>query len=174
MHCVYCKKRLWLPSSRKRRFCSELHEAAYHNELSAMNRLMEFTVPVEPPKHPANADQKRSQRERESRIPMAWPAVVPPLCDLVLEQGRPKPVPADPATSLLLEAIPFAGQFQFPSSSKGLFAFSLDSATEPAREIATIANERIAGCRVRSKPSRRIPPRSPAAFSSRTHRRRLR
>src|SRR5580693_9258376 len=42
MHCLYCKKRLWLFFSKEREFCSKLHEATYHEELSAMNRLMEF------------------------------------------------------------------------------------------------------------------------------------
>jgi hypothetical protein len=86
----------------------------YQAELSAMNRLMEFTVPVEQPKGPATADQKRSQRERESRIPMVWPVAIPAPCNLVVEWGRPKPIPPDPAATLLLEAVPFAGPIQFP------------------------------------------------------------
>src|SRR5271170_5247154 len=110
MHCLYCKKRLWLFFSKERLFCSKLHEAAYHNEQSgsAMRRLMEFTVPVEPPKGPATADQKRSQRERESRIPMVWSVDVPPLCNFVVVWGHPKPVSADlAATNIPLEAKPF-------------------------------------------------------------------
>jgi len=174
MHCLYCNKRLWLFFSKEQPFCSKLHEAAYHDELSAMRRLMEFTVPVEPPKGPATADQIRSQRERESRIPMVWPVAVPPLCNFIVDRG-PKPVTADlAATSVPLEAEPFTGPIQFPSSSRGVIGFTLDSAIEPAGEIAAIPNERIAACHVRSKRSRRTPPRNPAAFSSRTHRRRLR
>jgi hypothetical protein len=171
MYCLYCKKRLWMFFSKERLFCSKLHEAAYHDGLSAMNRLMEFSVPVEPPKGPATADQKRSLRERESRMPMVWPVDVPPLsnlmlCNLVVTWGR-KPVAADlAATAVLLEPEPFAGPIQFPSSSKGLIAVTLDLAAEP--------DERIAVCRVQSKRGRRIPPQGPAAFSSRTHRRRLR
>jgi hypothetical protein len=175
MHCLYCNKRLWLFFSKERRFCSKLHEAAYHDELLAMHRLMEFTVPAEPPKGPATADQKRSQRERDSRIPIAWLVAVPQLCNFIVEPGRPKPITADLATtSVPLEAEPFSGPIQFPSSNRGVIGFTLDSAIESAGEIAAIPNERIAACHVRSNRSRRIPPRSPAAFSSRTHRRRLR
>jgi hypothetical protein len=171
MHCLYCKKRLWLFFSKERLFCSSLHEAAYHDELSAMNRLVEFTVAVEPPPDcPATADQKRTQRERESRVPMMTPmtgsAVVPPLCNFVGEPGRPQPVPCDlPATAPTLEAKLFAGQIQFPSS----IARILDYATGHAREITPIAT-----CRIQSKRSRRVPAPSPAAFSLRTHRRRVR
>jgi|HubBroStandDraft_5_1064220.scaffolds.fasta_scaffold36894_3 hypothetical protein len=175
MHCLYCKKRLWLFFSKERLFCSSLHEAAYHDELSAMNRLVEFTVAVEPPPDgPATADQKRTQRERESRVPMAMsmmtsmasPAAVPPLCNFVGEPGRPQPVPCDlPAAASPLEAKLFAGQIQFPSS----IARILDSATGPAREITPTAT-----CRIQSKRGRRVPAPSPAAFSLRTHRRRVR
>jgi hypothetical protein len=69
MHCLYCNKRLWLFFSKERLFCSKVHEAAYYDELSAMDRLMEFTVPAEPTKGPASAEQKRSHREHESRAP---------------------------------------------------------------------------------------------------------
>ena len=176
MHCLYCKKRLWLFFSKERTFCSKLHEAAYHNELSAMNRLMEFTDrPVEPSKGPATAHHKRSQKERESSIPMASPVAVPPLCNLALTWGSLKPATPDlPANGVLSEAVPFAGPIQYPSSERGLIAFTLDCATEPAREIAAIPNERLAVCRVQSKRGHRIRPQSPTAFSSRTHRRRLR
>lgn len=95
-----------------------------------MNRLMEFTVPVEPLKGIATAEQKRSQRERESRIPMVWPSVVPPpivppLCNFIVEQGHPKLVTADLAVSAVpLGAESFAGQIQFPSSNMGLIALT--------------------------------------------------
>src|ERR1700722_8214717 len=117
MHCLYCHKRLWLFFSKERLFCSKLHEAAYYDQLSAMDRLMEFTVPAEPPKGPASAEQKRSQRERESRIPMVCPVAVPPLCNFVGQWGRQNPVPPDPvAAAVRLETEPFAGQIQNPSS----------------------------------------------------------
>jgi hypothetical protein len=182
MHCLYCKKRLWLFFSKERLFCSSLHEAAYHDELSAMNRLVEFTVAVEPPPNgPATADQKRTQRERDSRVPLmtamtaAWQDVVPSPCNFVVEQGRPQPVPCDlPATALTLEAKLFAGQIQFPASITCI----LDSATSPAREIRPIEiapiEDTFSACRSQSKRSRRISPSAPAAFSLRTHRRRVR
>jgi hypothetical protein len=186
MHCLYCKKRLWLFFSKERLFCSSLHEAAYHDELSAMNRLVEFTVTAEPPPNgPATADQKRTQRERESRLPMvtpvltamtmASPAAVPPLCNFVVERDRPQPVPCDlPATAPTLEAKLFGGQIQFPAS----IACILDSATSTAREITPIGIRQIedtfSACRTQSKRSRRVPPTTPAAFSLRTHRRRVR
>jgi hypothetical protein len=174
MYCLYCKKRLWMFFSKERLFCSKLHEAAYQDGLSAMNRLMEFSVPVESPKGPATADQKRSRRERESRMPMVWPVDVPPLCNLVVTWGR-KPVAADlAANAVLLDPEPFAGPVQFPSSSRGLIAVTLDLAAEPAPELAAIPDERNPVCRVQSKRARRIPRQGPTAFSSRTHRRRLR
>src|SRR3984957_13564338 len=52
MHCLYCNKRLWLFFSKERLFCSKLHEAAYYDELSAMDRLKEFTVPAGPAERP--------------------------------------------------------------------------------------------------------------------------
>lgn len=174
MYCLYCKKRLWTLFSKERLFCSKLHEAAYQDGLSAMNRLMEFTVPAEPPNGPATGDQKRSQRERESRMPMLWTVAVPPLCNLVLTWGRPKPVATPLAASVVLpEAEAFTGPVEFPSSSRSLIACALDVAIEPAQELA-VPNERTAVCRVQSKRGRRIPSQSPTAFSSRTHRRRLR
>jgi hypothetical protein len=157
MHCLYCNKRLWLLFSKKRLFCSKLHEVAYQDGLAVMRRLMELAVPVEPPANPP--------------IP---PIAAPALRNFVIERGGPKPIPPDPAAVLRLEAVPFAGRIEFPSSNRGLIAVTLDSATEPVGEIATIANERVASCRVQSKGRRRIPPQSPAAFSLRTHRRRLR
>jgi hypothetical protein len=144
---MYCKKRLWLFFSKEEPFCSKVHEAAYYDELSAMRRLMEFTDPIEPPAIP--------------------PLAVPPLCDFVGERGRLEPVTADLVTApVLFEAQPFAGPIQFPSSG-------LDSVSEPAAEIVEIASATIGPCRARPRRSRRIAPRSPAAFSSRTHRRRL-
>jgi hypothetical protein len=165
MHCLYCKKRLWTFFCKERLFCSSLHEAAYHDELSAMNRLVEFTVAVQPPPNgPATADQKRTQREHDSRVPLMASMMIPPLCNFVAEQGRPQPVPCDlPVIAPMLEAKLFGGRIQFPSS----IACILDSATEPAREI-------MPTCRIQSKRGRRLPPRSPAAFSLRTHRRRVR
>jgi hypothetical protein len=150
MHCLYCQKRLWMLFSKERLFCSKLHEAAYQEGLSAMNRLMEFTASPEPPKSPAT-----------SRVPLGVP-MVQPLCNLVVTWGRPKPVAADlSAITVSPEAEPFARPIQFPSS-----------ATEPAAEIATTASQTVAACcRVRPNRNRRIPP---TAFASRTHRRRLR
>jgi len=175
MHCLYCKKRLWLIFSKDRLFCSKLHEVAYQDAMSAINRLKEFTAPVEPPVGPSTADQKRSHGERESRIPMVWPVGAPPVCNFIVEWSRPKLVATDlAATSVPLEATPFDGPIQFPASNIGLIALTLDSATQPAQEITTIANERFTVCRVQSKRRHRIPLRSPAAFSSRTHRPRIR
>lgn len=173
MHCLYCKKRLWLIFSKERVFCSKLHEAAYHDELSAMNRLMEFT-PVERPALPTPRNRPLSELYHESMINWALSVAVPPLCDLAVERGSPKPIPPGPAAALRLGAEPFAGSIQFPSSNGRVIAFALDSVAEPAGEIATRANETIGACRLRSKHSRRIPPRGPAAFSLRTHRQRVR
>jgi len=175
MHCLYCKKRLWLFFSKERVFCSKLHETAYHEELSAMNRLREFTVPVERPAISAPRNRKLSEIYRASETPAIPPSVVPSLCGFVGELRRPKSVTPDPAANAaVLEAKPFAGSIQFPLSSRSLIPLSLTSATEPAGEIATIANDPVAGCRVKSIHSRRIPPRTPTAFSLRTHRRRVR
>jgi len=43
MYCLYCNKRLGLFASRKRPFCSESHESAYHNEQAglALRRIMD-------------------------------------------------------------------------------------------------------------------------------------
>jgi hypothetical protein len=174
MHCLYCNKRLWLFFLKERLFCSKRHEVAYHDGLSAMNRLMEFTVPVERSALPLPQDRKLSEIYLEPKIHWALSVAVPPLCNFAVDQDRPKPIPPDSATALLLEAVPLAGPVQFPSSGSGVIAFILDSATEPAQKIASIANETIVACRVRSRHGRRVPPRCPAAFSSRTHRRRLR
>jgi hypothetical protein len=173
MHCLYCKKRLWLFFSKDRQFCSALHEAAYHDELSAMNRLLEFKDPEERPALPAPRNRTLSEIYRASVTPPI-PPVVPPLCSFAGELGRANPVIPDPAGNLLLGNIPFAGQIQFPSSRSLLIAFTLDSVNEPAGEIASTANQLLTVCRVHTKRSRRVAPRSPAAFSSRTHRRRVR
>jgi hypothetical protein len=165
MHCLYCHKRLWLFFSKERAFCSKLHEAAYYDELSAMNRLMEFTVPVEPPALPAPRDRKLSEIYRESKIDWALSVAVPPLCKLVVDLDYPRPVTPEPAARLLLQALPFARPIQLPDTSGGLIAFTLDSVIEP-EQISTIA--------IKRKRSRRIDQRNPVAFSSRTHRRRVR
>jgi hypothetical protein len=175
MHCLYCNKRLWLLFSKERAFCSKLHEDAYQDELSAMRRLTEFTVPVVRQALPAPENRRLSEIYRASTMPPIPPVAVPPLCNFVVDQGRPKPVTPDlAATTVLLEAKQFAAPIQFPSGSRSLIALTLDSAIGAAGEIATTATERIAPCRVQSKRSRRIPPPSPTAFSLRTHRRRVR
>jgi hypothetical protein len=153
MHCLYCKKRLWLFFSKQRVFCSNRHEVAYNDELAAMNRLIEFTARVEPKANPP--------------IP---PVPVPTLCNLVVERGCLKPTPPHTAVSVLFEAALFAGRIQFPSSSGGLIAFTLDSAPRP--EIAPITIETVAACRVQSNRSRRTPRSS--ADTSRTKPQRLR
>jgi hypothetical protein len=173
MHCLYCKKRLWLFFSKEREFCSKLHEATYHEELSAMNRLMEFTSPSERAALPERRNQTLSEIYRESKINWALSVAVPALCNLVLERPRPKVTPLNPANAVVVDALPFAGSIKFPSSSGRVVAFTLDSVIEP-EQISTIANQRTAACRVQSKRRRRIDPPSPAAFSSRTHRRKLR
>ena len=136
MHCLYCKKRLWLFFSKERVFCSNRHEVAYNDELSAMNSFMEFIARVEPTANPA--------------IP---PATVPPLCNLVAEQGRLKPTPPHAAVSVPFEAALFAGRIQFPSSIGSLIEFTLDSAPRP--EVAPIANETVAAGGVHSMRSQR-------------------
>lgn len=163
MRCLHCNKRLWLFSS-KRLFCSKLHEDAYRDGMAAMNRLMEFTVPLETPAIPGPASR---------RLPIP-PVAVPPVCKSITECSRPKPIRLDPAGALLLEAVMFTRPVQFPTIQMGLFAVTRDSAIEPAQEIADAPNERMAVCRVQSKRSRGIPTRSSAAFSARTHRRKTR
>jgi hypothetical protein len=97
------------------------------------------------------------------------------VCNFIGELGRPKPVtPYLAAIAVQLEAEPFAGQIQNPSSRSGLIAFTLQSAIGADGEIATIADERITVCRVRPKRDRKTSRQSPGAFSSRMHRRRLR
>ena len=159
MRCLHCNKRLWLFSS-KRLFCSKLHEDAYRDGMAAMNRLMEFTVPLETTPLPGPA----------LKMPAFPPVTVPPLCGSVLGWGRPKPVGLDAADALHLDAVLFAGPVQIPSIQRDLFPVTRDSAIEPA----DAPNERMAACRVQSKRSRAIPARSPAAFSARTHRRKTR
>jgi hypothetical protein len=162
MRCLHCNKRLWLFSS-KRLFCSKLHEDAYRDGMAAMNRLMEFTVPLQTPPLPGPA----------LKMPAFPPVAVPPLCGSIMGWGRPKPVGLDPAGALLLEAVLFTGPVQIPSIQRDVFAVIRDSAIEPAQEMADAPNERMAVCRVQSKRSRGIPAR-PAAFSARTHRRKSR
>lgn len=165
MQCLYCKKRLWLFFSEERPFCSKLHEVAYHDEVSAMRRLTEFKDPTEPP-------AIRARIDRQSRT---QPIAVPPVCNFVVERCLPKPAAAALAESpVLLEAEPFDAPIQFPSSRRSLVGFTLEFATEPCEYVAVLPNETGVTCRVPSKRSRRIPPRSPAAFSLRTHRRRVR
>ena len=180
MNCLYCNKRLWLHFSqwmhlsKKPPFCSKTHEATYHAEMSAMRRLVEYTVPFGTPAIPVRRSQKLSQNARASGTPVLPPVVVPPLGKFVVEWSRPKPIPPPPAATVLLEAAPFAGPIQFPSGNIHLIAITLDSVTEPAQELAAIPNPRIAVCRVQSPRRRRVPQQSPVAFSSRAHRRRLR
>lgn len=133
----------WLFFSKERAFCSNRHEVAYNDELSAMNRLMEFTARVGPP----------------ANLPIP-PVTVPAMCNLVVERGCLKPTPPQAGVSVLFEAALFAGRIQFPSSSGRLIAFTPDSAARP--EIAPITCETVAACRVQSKRSRRTP-RSSAA-----------
>jgi hypothetical protein len=168
MHCLYCKKRLWLFFSKEEPFCSKVHEAAYYDELSAMRRLVEFKDPVEPPAIPAPRNRTLSEIYRESTA-----RAIPPLCHFVSERPCPKPVAAGLITADLVTAQPFASAIQFPSSVKSVIAVTPASAIEPAAEIVEIASETIGPCRIRPRRSRRIATRSPAAFSSRTHRRRL-
>jgi len=180
MQCLYCDKRLGLFSFKKRPFCSELHEVAYHDERSglAMRRVLDplFMVLQSPPSIPATPDLKLPQIDREPTIPPVQRVAVSWLCNLVVEQGRPKPVAPDlAAAAVLLEAETFSGPVvQRPSSRMGVIAFTQDSAIEPAGEIAAEGNPTIAACRVQSRSSRRFLPRSSAAFGSRTHRRRRR
>ncbi len=184
MQCLYCNKRLGLFSSKKRPFCSELHEVAYQDERSglAMRRVMDplFIVLQEPPSIPATLDLKLFPIDRDSTtLPVQRVAVqraaVSWLCNFVVEQRRPKPVPPDlAAAAVLLEAEPFTGPVQRPSSSMGAIASTLDSAAEPAGEIAAEGDPAMAACRVQPKGSRRFLRRSSPAFGSPTHRRRRR
>jgi hypothetical protein len=136
MHCLYCKKRLWPFFSKKRVFCSNRHEAAYHDELSAMNSFMEFIARVEPTANPA--------------VP---PVADPRLCNLFIAEGCLKPTPPHAAVPVLLEAARFAGRIHFPASSGSLIDFTLDSAPRP--EIAPIASETVAASPVQSKRTQR-------------------
>jgi hypothetical protein len=73
MQCLYCNKRLGLLSFKKRPFCSEPHEVAYHDEQSevAMRRMMDplFRVPVEPsPAILATPDQELHQITRDRAL----------------------------------------------------------------------------------------------------------
>lgn len=179
MQCLYCNKRLGLFSFKKRPFCSELHEVAYHDERSglAMRRVMDplFMALQEPPSIPVIPDRNLSPLDRDSTIPPVQRVAVSWLCNFVVELDRPKPVPPDlAAAAVLLEAEPFTGPAQRPSCSMGVTAFTLDSATQPAGEIAAEGDPAIAACRVQPKGSRRFLRRSSAAFSSPTHRRRRR
>src|SRR5271154_120955 len=101
MNCLYCKKRLWMYFSKKPPFCSKVHEAAYHDEMSAMRRLVEYTVPFGTPAIPVRRSQKLSQNTRGSGTPAMPPVVVPPLGHLVVEWGRPKPIPPPAAAAVL-------------------------------------------------------------------------
>jgi hypothetical protein len=150
MHCLYCNRRLWLYFFTKRQFCSKRHEVAYHDEMAAINRLMELTVRTEPLAIP----------ERASTI--APTVFVPALCNLIVERGHLKRAFRAATNAVLLEAAPFVGRIQYPSRSGGVAAFTLDSTTEPVAEFATKAPE----------PSRRTSKSSPA--KSRTKRRKPR
>src|SRR5277367_324332 len=97
MYCLYCKKRLWKFFSKERLFCSKLHEAAYQQEeLSTINRLIEFVSRPEPPALPAPRNREVSEIYREgekSSISMG-----PPSSNIFFELwSRPKPIPPDAA-----------------------------------------------------------------------------
>jgi|SRR5580658_6799692 hypothetical protein len=171
MKCLHCKKRLWTFFSKERLFCSKPHEVAYYQEgLSAINRLMEFASPPEPPPLPVPRNRNLSAIYSQDKVRTIPIDAIPPLSNFVVERGRPKPIPPDPAAAVRLEAMPFAGTIRFPSTNLVPVPFRLASVTEPGGEIEVLPNETTTVCHVQSKPSRRAPSRNHAASSSRKKR----
>ena len=133
MQCLYCKKRLGLFASKKFPYCSELHEVAYHDEMSglALRRVLDplFTAPVKSPPLRTTPEQRASPAGSESgAVALALPPD-PPEQSFVAE-ARPSPIPRDPAgPSGLIEFEPFAGQVQLWSSGLGIAAFEADLVT---------------------------------------------
>ena len=68
MECLYCHKKLGLFASKKRPFCSELHEVAYHDEQAgvALRRVLDplFTEPVQKAPLPRPAPPKAPKKTR--------------------------------------------------------------------------------------------------------------
>ncbi len=144
MQCLYCNKRLGLFASKKRPFCSELHEVAYQDEQSgvAMRRVMDplFTLPVKAsPLRVGPQEQKAPPAESASEAEPP-PAPDPEQCGF-LEQGLPPPVAPDLASvdassshavqyDVPLKVDPSsAGLVQLPSSG-GVLAFDFDFTTQ--------------------------------------------
>src|SRR5579863_301611 len=140
MNCLYCNKRLGFFASKKRAFCSEVHEVAYHDEQAglAMRRVMDpmFTAPVKAPPLILTPAQKAPPAEADSEAPSFRRESSPPQ-GRYLHQGFPKPVPFDTAAaSVTLEAEPFTvGTVQLPPMiAGGSFAFDVPEPSQPATE----------------------------------------
>ena len=113
MQCLYCKKKLGLFASKKKPFCSDLHEVAYQDELAglALRRVMDplFTDPVQkaplqmPPRPPSPPVQEEKRAEslaqpvaapqlpgtQQPRVkPVASPIIAPPVTAAPLPESR--------------------------------------------------------------------------------------
>jgi hypothetical protein len=145
MHCLYCKKRLGLFASKKRQFCSEVHQAAYHDEQSglAMRRVMDplFSTPIKPPPLRTTPEPPLAKEEASETLRLLEPQV-PLRGSFCLKQQLPKPsAPNLSAADGLLDVEPFVGSFQLPSSEGGVLEFTLDSEAEPDAEIGAEGGE---------------------------------
>src|ERR1700761_4953257 len=111
MQCLYCKKRLGLFASKKRQFCSELHEVAYHDEQSglAMRRVLDplFTAAAKtpqvrtaptppPPSQPVEAEPESRPALKAAPV-LEVPA--PAQGGFCLRQQLPKPAAPDLAAA---------------------------------------------------------------------------
>jgi hypothetical protein len=147
MQCLYCKKRLGLFASRKRRFCSESHEVTYHDEQSAMamRHMMDpaFTAPVAPPAVRTTPELKPSPIEHQSKTPEAspQPAMLPPAPDPPLsdfKQERPEPAASNLAAAGVGGEVDLTAEpVHLPASSLGVLPFNRDST-----ELAEVAARR--------------------------------
>ena len=143
MQCLYCNKRLGLFASKKRPFCSELHEVAYQDEQAgvAMRRVMDplFTLPVKAAPLRMGPGEQSAHPAEDSSETEPLPAPDPEQCSF-LEQGLPPPVPPDLASldapSRAAQFVPLevepssAGLVQFPSSGGGVLALDFDFTTQ--------------------------------------------
>ncbi len=94
MQCLYCKKKLGLFASKKRQFCSQQHEVAYHDEQSglALRRVLDplFTEPArKTPLQPA---------PQESAPAPEWQTPARPAQERI-DAGRPPAPPPPPPVS---------------------------------------------------------------------------
>lgn len=135
MNCLYCNKRLWWFFFKKGQFCSKQHEAAYHDQVSAMSSrlkdfpLFEMSPAIAPPRL-----QTPAKIESESKTPAIAPAADPPLCNFIGEQSATPAVLDLPATIVRLEARPFTAPIQLPSGSRVRIAFTAFSESQTSEE----------------------------------------